>query len=196
MTERQRSLPSWMSKRGENVKKDEPRKSRRKRKTASAVFYCMNEKELVEAAISVLHDAPCEDAILLSGRKMAPIHNLRLSDVTEAEESAADTTKKTKEECFTSEKTEKQVMEEGQSSDHSYGHDTTYVSETDMDTAELETLLYTRSPPQQKPASHRSGPVQDPNELLNVELEKDGNAQTKAKGDEDGLQLVREIFFS
>lgn len=49
----------------------------------SAVFYCMNEKELVEAAISVLHDAPCEDAILLSGRKMAPIHNLRLSDVTE-----------------------------------------------------------------------------------------------------------------
>lgn len=49
----------------------------------SAVFYCMNEKELVEAAISVLHDAPCEDAILLSGRQMAPIHNLRLTDVTE-----------------------------------------------------------------------------------------------------------------
>lgn len=43
----------------------------------------MNEKELVEAAISVLHDAPGEDAILLSDRQMAPIHNLRLTDVTE-----------------------------------------------------------------------------------------------------------------
>lgn len=43
----------------------------------------MNEKELVEAAISVLHDAPREDATLLSGRQMAPIHNARLTDVTE-----------------------------------------------------------------------------------------------------------------
>lgn len=119
-------------------------------------------------------------------------HTITLS-LTQAEESAADTTKKTKEECFTS---EKQAMEEGQSSDHNYGHDKTYVSETDMDIAELETLPYTSSPPQQKPASQSSGPVQDPNELLNVELEKDGNAQTKAKGDEDGLQLVQEIFFS
>lgn len=123
-------------------------------------------------------------------------HHTITFSLTQAEESAADTTKKTKEECFTSEKTEKRVMEEGQSSDHSYGHDTTYVSETDMDTAELETLLYTSSPPEQKPASQTSGPVQDPNELLDVELEKEGNAQTKAEGDEDGLQLVREIFFS
>lgn len=122
-------------------------------------------------------------------------HTITLS-LTQAEESAADTTKKTKEECFTSEETEKQLMEEGKSSDHSHGHDTTYVSETDMDIAELETLAYTSSPLQQKPASQTSGPVQDSNELFNVELEKDGNAQTKAKGDEDGLQLVQEIFFS
>lgn len=119
-------------------------------------------------------------------------HTITLS-LAQAEESAADTTKMTKEECFTS---EKQVMEKGQSSDHSYGHDTTYVSETDMDIAELENLPYTRSPPEQKPASQSSGPVQDPNELLNVELEKEKNTQTKAKGDEDGLQLIREIFFS
>lgn len=120
-------------------------------------------------------------------------HHTITFSLTQVEESAAETTKKTKEECFTS---EKQVMEEGKSSDHSYGHDTTYVSETDMDIAELETLPYTSSPPQQKPASQRLGPVQDPNELLNIELEKDRNAQTKAKGHEDGLQLVREIFFS
>lgn len=39
MTERHRSLPSWMSKKGENLKEDEPRKSRRKRKTARYVTY-------------------------------------------------------------------------------------------------------------------------------------------------------------
>lgn len=103
---------------------------------------------------------------------------------------------KTKEKCSTSEKTEKQLMEEGQSSDHSQGQDTTYVSETDTDIAELETVPYTSSPPQQKPVSHWSGPVQDHNEVLNVELEEKGNAQTMAEEEGDGLQLVREIFFS
>lgn len=49
----------------------------------SAVFYCMNEKELVEAAISIFPDAPCEDVILLSGRPMAPIPKLHPTDVTE-----------------------------------------------------------------------------------------------------------------
>lgn len=48
----------------------------------SAVFYCMNEKELVEAANSILHDTPCEDVILMSGRPVAPIPKLRLTDVT------------------------------------------------------------------------------------------------------------------
>lgn len=101
---------------------------------------------------------------------------------------------KTKEKCSTSEKTEKQLIE-GQSSDDSHGQDTTYVSETDMDIAELETVPYTSSPPQQKPVSHWAGPVQDRNELLNVEQEEERNAKTMAKEDEDGLQLVREIFF-
>lgn len=49
----------------------------------SAVFYCMNEKELVEAANSILHDTPCEDVILLSDRPVAPIPKLRPTDVTE-----------------------------------------------------------------------------------------------------------------
>lgn len=41
----------------------------------SAVFYCLNEKELVEAANSILHAAP-DDVILLSGRRVAPIPKL------------------------------------------------------------------------------------------------------------------------
>lgn len=192
----------------------------------SVVFYCMNEKELVEAANSILHDVPCEDVILLSGRPVAPIPKLRPPDVTEvshiqfilvklvkninerahtitfslkqAEESATDTSVKIKEKCLTSEKTEKLVMEEEQSSDHSHVEDTTYVSETDLNITELETLPYACSPPQQRPVGQRSGPVRDCNHLLDGELEKEGNAQMAAEAeeeDEDGFQLVREIFF-
>lgn len=36
----------------------------------------MNEKELVEAAISILHDSPCKDATLMSDRQVAPVSNL------------------------------------------------------------------------------------------------------------------------
>lgn len=85
-------------------------------------------------------------------------------------------------------------MEEGQSSDHSPAQDTTYVSETDLDITELETLPYASSPPQQKSVGQRSGAVQDHSDLLDVE--KEGNVQTAKEEDEDSLQLVREIFFS
>lgn len=113
----------------------------------------------------------------------------------QAEESATDTNVKIKEKCFTSEMTEKLVMEE----EHSDLEDTTYVSETDLDFTELETLPYANSPLQQKPVGQRTGPVQDCNALVDVEQEKEGNAQMAAEAeeeDEDGLQLVREIFFS
>lgn len=100
--------------------------------------------------------------------------------------------------CFTSERTEKLVSEEGQSLDYSHVEDTTYVSETDLDITELETLPYTSSPLRQKPVVQRSRPSQDSDDLLDVELEKEGKAQmaADAEEDEDGLQLVREIFFS
>lgn len=113
--------------------------------------------------------------------------------LTQAEESGL---VKGKEKCSTSKKTDQQGMEEGQSSDHSPAQDTTYVSETDLDITELETLQYNSSPPQQKTVGQRSGPVQDHSDLPDVELEKEGNVQTAAEEDEDGLQLVREIFFS
>lgn len=179
----------------------------------------MNEKELVEAADSILHDAPCEDVFLLSGRAVADVPevfriqfillllvkniNARVHTITfslkQAEDSAMDNIVKIKEKCFTSEKTEKLAMEEGQSLDRSHVEDTTCVSEPDLDVTQLETLPYASSPLQQKPVGQRSGPVQDCNDLLDVELEKEGNAQMAAEAeeeDEDGLQLVREIFFS
>lgn len=110
------------------------------------------------------------------------------------------TTVRIKGKCFTSERTEKLVLEEGQSLDHSHVEDTTYVSETDLDITELETLPYASSPLQQKPVVQRSRPGprgQDSDDLLDVELEKEGKAQMAADAeDEDGLQLVREIFFS
>lgn len=116
----------------------------------------------------------------------------------QAEDSAMDTTVRIKGKCFTSERTEKLVLEEGQSLDHSHVEDTTYVSETDLDITELETLPYASSPLQQKPVVQRSRPGQDSDDLLDVELEKEGKAQmaADAEEDEDGLQLVREIFFS
>lgn len=36
-----------------------------------AVFYCMNEKELVEAAVSYLTSGACEDVDLLTDQKVA-----------------------------------------------------------------------------------------------------------------------------
>lgn len=98
-----------------------------------------------------------------------------------------------KEKFFTSDKIEKLVMEGGQPLDHSHIEDRTYVSETDLDITELETLPYASSPLQ------RSRPFQDCNDLLHVDL-RTGNAPTAAEAededDEDGFQLVREIFFS
>lgn len=108
----------------------------------------------------------------------------------QAEESAADTTVKIKKKCFTSENTAKLVMEEGQSLDRSLVDDSTYVSETDLDITELETLPYTSSPLQPKPVGQKSGPVQDCDDLLHVELEEEGNAQMATEAeeqDEDGL---------
>lgn len=122
------------------------------------------------------------------------VHAITFS-LEQVEERATDTTVGMKEKCFTSERTEKLVMEEGQSSDQSRLEGTTCVSETDLDVTELETLPYTSSPLQQKPAGLRSGPVRDCND--HVELEKKGIVQVTAEEeeDEDGLQLVRDIFF-
>lgn len=75
----------------------------------------------------------------------------------------------------------------------------TYVSETDLDLTELETVPYTKSPQHQEPEGQGSGPVQDHGRLRKVGLKADrrGEGSQKAAGEEDdALQLVREIFFT
>lgn len=88
-----------------------------------------------------------------------------------------------------------------ESSDCSDAQETVYVSETDLDITELETVQYTESAERQGPEGQRSGPVQDHSVLRNVGLEaerKVEHSQVPADAGEkdDALQLVREIFFS
>lgn len=92
-------------------------------------------------------------------------------------------------------------MEE-ESTDSSDAQETAYVSETDLDTTELETVPYTKSPQHHGPEGQRSSLVQDHDGHLNDGLEdkrKEEHLQMPAEGeeeDDDALQLVREIFFS
>ncbi|KAF1386617.1 hypothetical protein PFLUV_G00096720 [Perca fluviatilis] len=171
MSERhRRALPPWMAKKEEKVKK-EPLKSRRKQKTTRAAFYCMNEKELVEAAVSYLTNAACADVDLLTDQKV--------------EDKAI----------------AKPVTLEEESLDCGDAPEKTYVSETDLDITEVETVPYAKSPQHQGPGGQRSGPVQDRGGLVNVGLdaeEKEEHSQMPAEAaeEDDAMRLVREIFFT
>ncbi|XP_037307659.2 cell cycle regulator of non-homologous end joining [Pungitius pungitius] len=137
MTERHRALPSWMAKKEGKVKEKEPLRSARKRKAARAAFYCMNEKELVDAAFSCLTDAAREDVALPADRKV--------------EDKAAATTVNTREDPATAKKTAKLLTLAEQSSDEGDALDATCVSETDMEI----------SPGHLGPEGQRAGPGQD-----------------------------------
>ncbi|XP_040893329.1 uncharacterized protein si:ch211-127m7.2 [Toxotes jaculatrix] len=191
MSGRPRALPPWMEKKKQEVKKKEPLENnssmRRKRKAARAVFYCMNEKELVEAAVSFLTNGTCEDVALLTDQKVE----------------AGDTTVKVRENPVSSKITAKPVIEAlvEESSDCSDALEMTYVSETDLDITEMETVPYTKSQQQQEPEGQRSGPVQDHSGLLNAELEAEKREKhlqvpADAAEEDDALRLVREIFFT
>ncbi|XP_032380472.1 cell cycle regulator of non-homologous end joining isoform X2 [Etheostoma spectabile] len=168
MSERpRRVLPPWMAKKEDDVKK-EPLKSRRRQKTTRAAFYCMNEKELVEAAVSYLSDAACPDVDLLTDQKVEDKAIVKL------------------------------VTLEEESSDCNDAPEKTYVSETDSDIPEVETVPYTKSPQHQGPGGQRSALVQDRAGLVNVGLEaeeKEEHSQMPAEED-DAMRLVREIFFT
>ncbi|KAK9516790.1 hypothetical protein VZT92_024701 [Zoarces viviparus] len=181
MSDRQRALPSWMEKKEEKVKEKEPLRSRRERKTARGAFYCMNEKELVEAAVAHLTHGSCEHVALPTDLKV--------------EDKAAATTAKVMENSSSSKKIAKLVTLEEKSSD--CGDDaleSTYVSETDVDVTEAETVPYTNSPQHRAPEGQRSGPGQCRGGLGKIE-EKEEHSQMPAEED-DALRLVREIFFT
>ncbi|XP_059191976.1 uncharacterized protein si:ch211-127m7.2 [Centropristis striata] len=183
MSERHRALPPWMAKKEEETKEKQPLKSRRKPKTARAAFYCMNERELVEAAISYLTDRVCEDGALLTDQK--------------AEEKAAGTTVKMRENAATSKmitKPASDALEE--SSGCGDDPDLTYVSETDLDITEVETVPYTKSPQHQASEGQRSQPVQNHGSNENVGLQDKEKEPAEAAEEDDALRLVREIFFT
>ncbi|TKS73357.1 hypothetical protein D9C73_007435 [Collichthys lucidus] len=180
MSERHRALPPWMAKKEEKVKGKEPLKSRRKAKTARAAFYCMNEKELVEAAVSFLTSSACEDAVLRTGQKVKDI-----------------TVKMTENPC--SSKTTVKLVTLEESSDCCDAPEKTHVSETDSDITEVETVPYINSSQQQGPEGQRSGPLQEHGDLMKAGLDaekKEKHIPVDATEEDDPLRLVREIFFT
>lgn len=87
-----------------------------------------------------------------------------------------------------------------ESSDISDEHELTYVSETDLDITELETVPYDSSSRHPEPKGQRSGAVQDHSPVM-VDAkteEKDEQLQLQANSavDDDSFRLVREIFFT
>lgn len=169
MSERHRALPLWMSKEKEKEKVKEPLKSKRKQKAARSVFYCMNEKELVEAAVSYLTsargDLPTkhQPGPTSAEHPVEPRRNpgTTFKPVTEA------------------------LVEE--SSDSGDAQDTTYVSESDLDITEAETVPYLVSTEDAR--TDKVKEVQDEN--------KDGGLDIQDKATEDdAFQLVKDIFFT
>ncbi|XP_068459588.1 uncharacterized protein si:ch211-127m7.2 [Clinocottus analis] len=184
MSERHRALPSWMVKKGEKGREKEQLKSRRKRKPARAAFYCLNEKELVEAAVSCLTNEAREDVALPTDLQV--------------EDEAAATTVDTRGNAASSKKIAKLLTLEEESSDCGDALETTYVSETDTDITEVETLPYTDNLQHPGPEGQRSGPGRDRGGLVSIGLEaeeKEEHSQSPAEED-DALRLVRDIFFT
>ncbi|CAG5958126.1 uncharacterized protein ACNS7B_007200 [Menidia menidia] len=178
MSEKHRALPTWMQKK---TKDKAPLKSQRKRKSARVAFYCMNEAELVEAAVSCLTHHGREDAVL-------PVHQQGA-----AEEKAKHTTVKKEEPGRSKITAEPENLEEGDDLE------TTYVSETDSDITEMETLPYT-----ERPGCEAGGPgaARDECGLKDTDVDterKKGQLHTSggvSTEEDDPLRLVREIFFS
>ncbi|MEQ2220747.1 hypothetical protein ILYODFUR_008599 [Ilyodon furcidens] len=180
MAERQRALPSWMAKKEVKVKEKAPLKNQRKRRAARAAFYCMNEAELVEAAVSFLTKGSCEDATF-------PLHQ-------QVERKAKPASTKEVHPA-TSEVTSKPVEE---SSDCCDDLEMTYVSETDLDITEVETVPNIRNQQHPVPKGERSGSAEGCRYPMNnyLQAEKDREQLQTAAEEDDALQLVREIFFT
>lgn len=150
----------------------------------------MNERELVEAAVAYLTNTACEAVPLVTDRK--------------AEDKAVDTTVKTKVDpapSKTAVKPRTEALEEESTDCGDAEEDMTYVSETDLDITEVQTLPYTKSPQHQDPEVQRSGRAQDNGGLINVELEAEKKEEhthmpADAAEEDDALRLVREIFFT
>ncbi|KAM7414428.1 hypothetical protein PAMA_019311 [Pampus argenteus] len=186
MSEKHRVLPSWMS-RQEKVKEKEPLKSRRKRKAARVAFYCMNEEELAEAAVSYLtNDGVCEDHVAL------------LTDQQVKEKTVMMMRKAASSKMKMMKPATEALKEE--SSDCGDAQESMYVSETDLDITEVQTVPYTEIPQHQGSQGQRSEPVQDHSSLVNAgqqtEKRETHLQMPEDAVEDDALRLVRDIFFT
>ncbi|KAF7224606.1 cell cycle regulator of non-homologous end joining [Nothobranchius furzeri] len=178
MSGKHRTLPSWMAKKEDKAKeKKAPLKTQKKPRAARAVFYCMNEAELVEAAASCLTDGSCEDVLLL-------FHQQAKNQAQKTAKPKPDASR-IKEKRFT------EILEES-SSDCSADPETTSVSETGLDITEAEKLPY------MSPQHPESEGEKDDHKLINtdVETEKEKQMAEDAVEEDEALRLVREIFFT
>ncbi|XP_024136547.1 cell cycle regulator of non-homologous end joining isoform X2 [Oryzias melastigma] len=172
MSEKQRTLPLWMANKEMKVKKKTPLKSQRKEKTTRALFYCMNEAELVEAAVQCLTSGSFEDGASPTHQQISKKGNNTREKVNKPSVSLTRLKRMT------------QISEE---KDSDYDPETTCVSETDLDITEVETLPYTR-----RPEAPRSGTVRN----TDVEAEGKEEKPTDEHQEDEALQLVRDIFFT
>ncbi|KAM9377960.1 uncharacterized protein KZ484_010229 [Pholidichthys leucotaenia] len=181
MSETSRALPSWMSKKAKNVEK-EPARTRKRKAAARSTFYCMNEKELVEVAVSNLTSGARGGVTALTHQKV--------------EQQMVDNTKK-REKSATSPKAAKSLTLEEFSLDSPDDMEITCISETDLDITKAETVPYTRSAPGSE--GQRSRPAQDHDGQTNVEMrpkEKEEQPQESvdAVKEDDALRLFLRSF--
>ncbi|XP_072291428.1 uncharacterized protein [Eucyclogobius newberryi] len=175
MSEKHRALPPWMSKDKKEEKVKGPLKSKRKAKAARSVFYCMNEKELVDAAVLYLMDDAHGE------------HKTEPKTTVQAEEERGSPGSKRRALNPASEEASEEAAEEALEGGDD--QDRAYVSESDMDITEAETVSYPECTDSNKEREVHNYKEEEQN------VKKNGVSKDDVKED-DAFQLVREIFFT
>ncbi|CAB1319930.1 unnamed protein product [Coregonus sp. 'balchen'] len=205
MAGKQRELPSWMARKDEDrvkeketLKRVTSAKRTRRKRFERVAFYCMNEKELVEAAVSYLND--------FGGGEDGVSH-----DDKQVKSSVVGCSVNAKNNCVKEKRRRLSELDVVEKSSDSDAQERTYVSETDLDVAEEETLLYAQNNnthnnnTEQGPEGQSSGPgrghghddADGPGDLAqDVEGAEDHSRSQSPTADDDALRLVREIFFT
>ncbi|XP_038858648.1 uncharacterized protein si:ch211-127m7.2 [Salvelinus namaycush] len=201
MAGKRRILPSWMARKDEDRVKDNEtlkritsgKRTRRKR-VERVAFYCMNEKELVEAAVSYLND--------FGGGEDGASH-----DDKQVKSSVVGCSMNAKNNCVREKKRRLSELDVVAESSDSDAQERTYVSETDIDIAEEDTLLYAQNNnthnnnTEQGPEGQSSGPGHGHDDAdghgdLAQGVEGAEDRSQSPTADDDALRLVREIFFT
>ncbi|XP_062318308.1 uncharacterized protein LOC134021460 isoform X1 [Osmerus eperlanus] len=206
MTEKPRQLPSWMAveekvkvKSEEHCREQSTTRKRTKKKLAGrTVYYCMNEKELVEAAIAYLGNNATGEK---QAQQVAPFPPLQ--QMYQTEQSVTVPSHVKTKDSFTKDKRMVFDLQVVMESSDSEVQERTRASETDIDIVEEKTLPYpSTSLPEELPGTggQSKGPGEDYRSLVDPRLEREKpeghSLALSTAADDDGLQLVRDIFFT